>query len=143
MPRTHVTATSLAGAVASALLTTVLTAVPAGAAWTDVGDFTDYRICRAATPSGQGWKFVSRVHKDDDTPDARAGVVLRDRAHQRRDRWRSGWLEDKTARGTARIRKSPQVRVQVWEEAGDLDSPVGTALQVTVYKPGQIRRCSA
>lgn len=142
MPHPRVTPWSLAGVTASALLATSLSAVPAQAAWTDVGDFTDYRICRSATPSGNGWKFLSRVRKDDDTPDARVGMVLRDREHQRRARWRSGWLDDEPARGAARIRKSPQVRVQVWEEAGDLDSPVGTAIQATVYKPRQIKRCS-
>lgn len=142
MPQPRVTSGSRTGVLASALLATTLTAGPAHAAWTDAGDFTDYRICRTATPSGEGWKFVSRVRKDDDTPDARVGLVLRDRVHQRRDRWRSGWLGDETARGTARIRKGPRVRVQVWEEAGDLDSPIGTAVQVTVYKPRQIRRCS-
>lgn len=143
MPHLRVTSWSLTGVVASAMLASVLTAVPAQAAWSKVGDFTDYRICRTGTPSGNGWKFVTRVRKDADTPDARVGVVLRDREHQRRARWRSGWLDDDPARGAARIRKSPQVRVQVWEEAGDLDSPIGTALQATVYEPRQIRRCRA
>lgn len=136
MPRVAGTACLLALSLAGSLLV----APPAQAQWSDIGGLTDYRICRTATGHG-GWKFVSRVSKRDGTPDARAGVrVLR--MQESIAGWRSGWLDDdEVARGAVRVRKGKGVRLVVWEEAGDRESPIGTATQSTVHRPQQIRHC--
>lgn len=131
----------MALATVGATLVVALSAAPAQAGWSDVGGITDYRMCRAVTPSGKGWVFRSVVRKPEDTEDARAGVRLFDDG-QARQKWSSGWLEDdETARGRVRIQRSRGVRLHVTQEAGDRDSAVGTALEVAVLRPRAIRHC--
>ncbi len=116
-------------------------AAPAQAGWSDVSGMTRYRICKEATPSAQGWIFLTRVRKRAGTDDARAGVVLY-AGDRRRQRWGSGWLDDgEVARGKPRIKRSQGIRVHVWQEAGGVDSPIGTALEAEVLRPRDIERC--
>jgi len=42
---------------------------------------------------------------------------------------------------TVRVEKSPQVRVTIWQEAGDRDSSIGTALEMNALEPHKIRHC--
>ena len=130
-------------ALATLAVGTVVTlgATPARAAWTDVGRMTDVRICKEATPSDRGWTFLTRARKRAGTEDARAGVTLRVHG-ERRQHWSSGWLEDReVARGWVRHRRAGRVRVHVWQEAGDRDSGLGTALEREVLRPRRIERC--
>ncbi|MEJ7795198.1 MAG: hypothetical protein WKF50_06575 [Nocardioides sp.] len=114
---------------------------PAQAEWTRPGDLTKYRLCKASTDGGDSWRFVSKVRKRAGTPDARAGIDVFV-ADKRKAHWSSGWLEKgETQISTVRVKKSPKVRVQIWQEAGDLDSPIGTALEMNVLKPHKIRHC--
>lgn len=114
---------------------------PAHAGWTRPGDLTNYRVCRAAADGGDAWRFVSKVRKRAGTPDARAGINLYV-GNKRTAHWSSGWLKKGEVQiSTVRVRKSPKVRVQIWQEAGDRDSPIGTALEMSVLKPRKIRRC--
>ena len=137
----HAARVLLTLASVAATSTVALTAAPAQAGWTNASGITQYRICRAPSESGRGWVFVSRVRKRADTADARAGVMIRDDG-QRRQQWRSGWLDDGEAeRGTVRIRRSRGVRLHIWQEAGDRSSPVGTALETAVYRPRELRHC--
>jgi hypothetical protein len=139
--RTRVTAATLALATVAFTLAVVLVAAPAQAGWTNASGPTRFHVCRTATPSGQGWLFRARAKKRAQTEDARAGMLVHHRG-QARQRWASGWLEDGEAeRGTVRTPRSRRVRLHVWQEAGDLDSPVGTALQAVVYRPRQIEHC--
>jgi len=118
-----------------------LGAAPARAGWTDVGRMTDLRICQEATPSARGRVFLTRVRKRAGTEDARAGVSLRVDG-ERRQHWSSGWLKDQEVdRGWVRHQRAGRVRVHVWQEAGDRDSGIGTALEREVLRPGQIERC--
>lgn len=114
---------------------------PANAGWSHPGDFTNYRLCRAPAEGGDVWRFVSKVRKGSDAPDVRAGIQV-NAGKKRVARWSTGWLEKGELQiSTVRVVKSPKVRVTIWEEAGDLDSPIGTAMQATVIKPHDIRRC--
>ena len=136
-----VTAALTALAMVAITLVVTLAASPAHAGWTDVSGLTTYRLCRAPTPSGQGWVFTSRVRKRADTADARAGVVLVEDG-QPRQRWSSGWLEDGVReRGRVRIARTRGVRLQVRQEAGDRDSAVGTATELRVLRPREVRHC--
>jgi hypothetical protein len=116
-------------------------AAPAQAEWSRPGDLTKYRLCRASADGGDAWRFVSKVRKYAGTPDARAGI----RVHSGSDgvaRWSSGWLKKGEVEiSVVRVKKSRKVRVWIWEEAGDLDSPIGTAAQGTVIRPKRIRHC--
>ena len=139
--RTRVTAATLALATVALSLGVVLVAAPAQAGWTHASGVTKLHLCRTASPAGKGWVFRARVKKYADTEDARAGITITHRG-QARQRWNSGWLDDgEVERGEVRTPRSRRVRLHVWQEAGDLDSPVGTALQAAVYRPGQIKRC--
>ena len=114
---------------------------PAQAGWSRPGDLTRYRVCRASTDGGDSWRFVSRVRKRAGSPDARAGVNVYV-ANERKAHWSSGWLKKGELHiSTVRVQKSPKVRVQIWQEAGDRDSSIGTALEVNVLKPHKIRHC--
>jgi hypothetical protein len=123
------------------VVSSVLVAPAAHAKWTDVGGSLDFRICKKSVDDGRFWRIRARVGKPDGIEDARGGIELY-RRDLLRDRWRSGWLaDDQVRRGRARVHKARSVRVVAWEEAGDLDSPVGTALQTRVFKPRRIRHC--
>lgn len=137
MPRT-LFATVLA---TFALVVGGLVSAPAQAEWSKPGELTRYRLCRAPADGGDAWRFVSKVRKYGRTPDARAGIQVYS-GSDRKARWSSGWLRKREVQiSTVRVPKSPRVRVHVWQEAGDRESPVGTALQLTVIKPKKIRRC--
>lgn len=123
------------------LVSGLVLSAPAQAEWSRPGDLTRYRLCRASTDSGDAWRFVSKVSKRAGTPDARTGIKVYV-SDKRVARWSSGWLQKgETQISTVRVRKSPKVRVEIWQEAGDLDSPIGTALEVTLLKPNRIRHC--
>ena len=63
-------------------------------------------------------------------------------ADKRRQRWSSGWLkDDQVERGWVRYQRTGRVRLHVWQEAGDRDSGIGTALEREVLRPRQIERC--
>ena len=114
---------------------------PAGAEWSQPGDLTRYRLCRTTTDSGDAWRFVSKVRKYAHSPDARAGLDVY-RGNVRKAHWSSGWLKKGEVEvSRVRVKKSPKVRVHVWQEAGDRDSSLGTSLQLTVIKPKRIRHC--
>ena len=139
--RSRLSAVLVALATLAAGLVVALGAAPAQAGWTDVGRMTDLRICKEATPQAKGWIFLTRAHKRAGTEDARAGVSLRV-ADQRRQRWSSGWLkDDQVERGWVRYHRTGRVRLHVWQEAGDRDSGIGTALEREVLRPRQIERC--
>jgi len=138
MPRTLFTTALAAFAL---VVSGLVLSAPAQAEWSRPGDLTRYRLCKASTDSGDAWRFVSKVRKRAGTPDARAGINVYV-ADKRAARWSSGWLEKGELQiSTVRARKSPQVRVEIWHEAGDLDSPIGTALEITILKPKTIRHC--
>lgn len=138
MPRTMIT-TALA--TMALVVGGLVLATPAHAGWSRPGDFTKYRVCRAPAEGGDLWRFVSKVRKGQGVPDARAGIEAH-AGNQRVARWSSGWLERGELQiSTVRVAKSPKVRVTIWEEAGDRDSPIGTALAASVLKPHDIRRC--
>ena len=140
MPRTFLTALALFASLAL-LLAGLALATPAQAAWSRPGDLTDYRVCRTTTDGGDSWKFISKVRKYRETKDARAGINVY-RGKQRREHWSSGWLKQgETEIAVLRVDKARKVRVQIWHEAGDRDSSVGTALEVSVLRPGKIRHC--
>ena len=114
---------------------------PAHAEWSQPGNLTRYRLCRASTDGGDAWRFVSKVRKYAGTPDARAGIKVY-AGSDRKAAWSSGWLKKGEVQiSTVRVKKSPKVRVHVWQEAGDRDSGLGTALQLTVFRPKKIRHC--
>jgi len=139
--RSRLSAVLIALATLAAGTVVALGAAPAQAGWTDVGRMTDLRICKEATPSARGWVFLTRARKRAGTEDARAGVSLRV-GGERRQRWSSGWLKDhEVDRGWVRYRRAGRVRVHVWQEAGDRDSGIGTALEREVLRPRQIERC--
>lgn len=136
----------LVGLIAGALLAAgglTMTAAPASAAWSRPGDLVKYRLCRASVDGGDQWRFVSKVRRHAETPDARAGLRIYS-GNDKIAHWRTGWLdESETQILRIRIQKSPKVRLEVWQEAGDLDSNIGTAWELTVIKPRRIRRCGA
>ena len=137
----RLSAALVALAMLGAGLVVALAATPAHAGWTNASGMTHYRICKEATPSANGWIFVSRVRKRAGTEDARAGIAL---FHDgdRRQRWSSGWLDDgERERGRVRNKRSGQLRIHVWQEAGDLESNLGTALQAEVFRARDIERC--
>ncbi len=137
MPRHLITALMTFSLLASGLLV----ATPAQAAWSRPGDLTKYRVCRAAADHGEAWRFVSKLRRYASTPDARAGIRVYT-ANKLDARWSSGWLDQgETQISTLRVPKSKKVRVQIWQEAGDTDSSVGTAAELTVLKPKKIRHC--
>lgn len=137
MPRTLFT-TALATFV---LIVGGLVLAPAQAEWSQPGDLTRYRLCRAPADDGEAWRFVSKVRKYASTPDARAGIEVYT-GSKRTAHWSSGWLKKGEVQvSTVRVTRSPKVRVHIWQEAGDRDSSVGTALQLDVIKPKRIRRC--
>ncbi len=139
--RSRLSAVPIALATLAAGMVVTLGAAPAQAGWTDVGAMTHFRICKEATPSAKGWIFLSRARKRAGTEDARAGVTLHV-AGKRRQHWSSGWLKDREVeRGWARYQRAGRVRVHVWQEAGDRDSGIGTALEREVLRPRQIERC--
>jgi hypothetical protein len=139
--RSTLTAAWIACATAVASTVVTLGAAPAQAGWTDVSSMTRYAICKEATPSARGWIFLTRVRKRAGTEDARAGLVLHVDG-ERRQRWSSGWLRDREVeRGWVRARQRTRVRLHVWQEAGDRDSMIGTALERRVLRPGQVDRC--
>lgn len=139
--RSRLCAALLALATTATGLVVTLGAAPAQAGWTDVSGTTRYRICKEATPSAKGWIFLTRVRKRAGTEDARAGAVLY-AGDKPRHRWSSGWLDDgEVARGQVRIKRQGRIRVHVWQEAGDVDSPIGTALERAVLRPRDIDRC--
>lgn len=113
---------------------------PAQAGWSRPGDLTRYRVCRAATNGGDSWRFISKVRKGK-SPDARAGIALYV-GDKRRARWSTGWLDKgETKISTVRVKKSSDVEVVIWQEAGDRDSSIGTASEAVMRKPRQIRHC--
>lgn len=123
------------------LVGSLVLSAPAGAEWSHPGDLTKYRLCRASADGGDAWRFVSKVRKYASTPDARAGIQVH-AGPDRVARWSSGWLKKGEVQISAvRVKKSPKVRVTVWEEAGDLDSSIGTAAQAKVLNPKRIRHC--
>jgi hypothetical protein len=137
----RLSAALVALATTAAGLVVTLGAAPAQAGWTDVSGPTRYRICKEATPSAKGWTFLTRVRKRARAEDARAGVVLH-AGDRRRQRWSSGWLDDgEVARGQVRIKRTRGIRIDVWQEAGDVDSPVGTALVAARLRPRDVERC--
>ena len=137
MPRTFLTALASLGLLMAGLVL----ASPAEADWSRPGNLTDYRVCRTATDGGDSWQFISKVRKYDETRDARAGINILKGRH-RREHWSSGWLQKgETQISTVRVTKSRKVRVQIWHEAGDRDSSIGTALEMTILKPRKIRHC--
>ena len=139
--RTRVTAATLALVTVALSLSVVLGAAPAHAGWTNASGITKFHVCRKAMPSGKGWLFRARLKKRAHTEDACAGMVVHHRG-QARQRWSSGWLDDgEVERGEVRTQRSRRVRLHVWQEGGDRDSPVGTALQAAVYRPRQIQHC--
>ena len=124
-----------------ALVVSGMVSAPAQAEWSKPGDLTRYRLCRAPADGGDAWRFVSKVRKYAGTPDARAGIRVYS-GSDRKARWSSGWLRKGEVQvATVRVQKSKRVRVHIWQEAGDRDSSVGTAIQLTVIKPKKIRRC--
>lgn len=137
---------ALVGLVAGALVAVgalTVTAAPASAAWSRPGDLVKFRICRAPADGGDQWRFVSKVRRYAETPDARAGLRIYS-GNEKVARWRTGWLDEgETQILRIRVEKSRKVRVEVWQEAGDLDSNIGTAWEMIVIKPKRIRRCSA
>ncbi|MGZ5405387.1 MAG: hypothetical protein ACXWDL_12115 [Nocardioides sp.] len=137
MPRTwYATALTTMALVVSGLALSA----PAQAGWSRPGGLTHYRVCRAATGSGDTWRFVSRVHQRG-SADARAGIRV-DRGEKRRATWSTGWLDTgETKISTVRVLKAPGVEVTIWQEAGDRDSSIGTAMEAIVLKPRQIRHC--
>ena len=139
--RARLSAALLTLAMAAAGLVVTLGATPAEAAWTDVGGMTRYRICKEATPSAQGWIFVTRVRKRAGTDDARGGADLYV-GDKRRHRWRSGWLGDgEVAQGRLRAQRGRGLRIHVWQEAGDQQSAIGTALERRALRPRDVDRC--
>lgn len=140
--RSRLSAALLALATVAAGLVVTLGAAPAQAGWTDVSGVARFRICKEATPSARGWVFLTRVRKPSGTHDARGGAVLRAGDRPRRH-WRSGWLDDgEVAQGRLRVRRGADVRIQVWQEAGDPDSAIGTALEREALRPGDVDRCA-
>ena len=138
MPRKFFTTALAAFAL---LVSGLVLSAPAHAEWTRPGDLTRYRLCKASTDGGDSWRFVSKVRKRAGTPDARAGINVYV-GNKRVARWSSGWLEKGELQiSTVRVEKSPQVRVSIWQEAGDRDSSIGTAIEMTVLKPRKIRHC--
>lgn len=114
---------------------------PVQAEWSRPGDMTKYRLCRASADGGDSWRFVSKVRKYASTPDARAGISLHI-GNKRVARWSSGWLEKGEVQiSTVRVKKSPKVRIWIWEEAGDADSSIGTAAQGHVIRPTKVQHC--
>jgi hypothetical protein len=139
--RGRLSAVLLALATTAAGLVVTVGAAPAEAGWSDVSGATRYHLCKAATPSAQGWVFRTRVRKRAATDDARAGIVLYT-GDRRRQRWGSGWLDDgEVARGRVRVKRTRQVRVHVWQESGDVDSPLGTALESESLRARDVERC--
>jgi hypothetical protein len=137
----RLTAGLLALATITAGLVVALGAAPAQAGWTDVGAMTHFRVCKETTPAAKGWIFLARARKRTGTDDARAGMVLRADG-ERRQRWSSGWLRGREVeRGWVRTQRSGRVRLHVWQEAGDRDSGIGTALEREVLRPRQVERC--
>lgn len=138
---TRVIAATLALAAVALSLAVMLVAAPAHAGWTDASGPTRLDLCRTAMPSGEGWLFRARVKKRAWSEDARAGMVVYHRG-EARQRWASGWLDaGEVERGEVRTPWSRRVRLHVWQEAGDVDSPIGTALEASVYRPRQIKHC--
>ncbi|WP_432478299.1 hypothetical protein [Nocardioides sp. GXQ0305] len=128
-------------ALATAVAGVLLAGAPAQARWTEASTTIDHRVCKEPRLGGAGWTFQTRARKPARTEDARAGVAIHVRG-DRRQHWSSGWLDDRgLARGWVRTRHRAGVRVHLWQEAGDRGSGVGTALQQTVLRPGQIARC--
>lgn len=138
--RSRLTAAWVACATAVAGAVVTLGAAPAQAGWTDVSSMTRYTICKEATPSAKGWIFLTRVRKRAGVEDARAGIALHVDG-QRRQRWTSGWLDRRVERGWVRAPHPGRVRIHVWQEAGDRDSMIGTALEHRVLRPRQVERC--
>lgn len=131
----------IAALVTFALLAVGLAATPAQAAWSRPGDLTKYRVCRASVDGGDGWRFVSKVRRYAHTPDARAGIRVYS-GHEVEAHWSSGWLtRGETEIWTVRVPKSKRILVQIWQEAGDRDSSIGTATEITVLKPKKIKHC--
>lgn len=138
MPRKPV-ATALT--TCALLVSGLMLSAPAGAEWSQPGDLTKYRLCRASADGGDTWRFVSKVRKYAATPDARAGINVFS-GNERVAHWSSGWLKRGEVQvSVVRVTKSPKVRVYIAERAGDRDSAIGTALQSTMLKPRRIRRC--
>ena len=139
--RTRLSAALVALTMTVAGLVVALGAATAQAAWTDVSGMTRYRICKESTPSAKGWVFLTRVRQRAGSDDARAGAVLYE-GDERRQRWRSGWLDDDEVHaGRLRITRGPGVRIHVWQEAGDPDSSIGTALEREALRPRDVDRC--
>ena len=131
----------LALATVASGLVVALSAAPAQATWTDASGLTRFHVCKEATPSARGWIFLARATKRAGTEDARAGMELYVEGN-RRQRWSSGWLGDReVGRGWVRAKRFHRVRLHVWQEAGDRDSDIGTALERRVLRPRQITRC--
>ena len=137
----RLSAALLALATTAAGLVVTVGAAPAEAGWSDVSGTTRYHLCKRATPSEQGWIFRTRVRKRAASHDARAGVVIHT-GDRRRQRWSSGWLDDgEVARGRVRVKRTQKIRVHVWQESGDVDSPTGTALEGETLRPRDVERC--
>jgi hypothetical protein len=138
---TRFTAATLALATVALSLAITLVAAPAYAGWSNASGITKFHVCRMATPSGKGWVFHARAKKRAGTEDARAGMTLY-RGRDARQRWSSGWLaDDEVEWGSVRIHRSRRVTLHVWQEAGDRDSPIGTAVEAASYQPRQIKHC--
>ena len=141
--RRRFTAALLALASTGLALTVPLAATPAEAAWSNTGGLTRFQVCRAPAPTGHGWVVLAKVRKRAGSPDARAGMTVL-HGRDERQRWSSGWLpRHRAERGWVRTRRGADVRLRVWQEAGDRDSPVGTALEVATYDLRSLRRCAA
>lgn len=138
MPRSALTTVLVALALAASTLGVTTTA--AQAAWSRPGELVKYRVCRADGP-GNTWVLTSRVRKYYRTPDARASLAAY-AADERVARWRTGWLDRGEVQiSRVRVRRSPEVRVVVTQEAGDRESDIGTTAESLVLKPRRIQRC--
>lgn len=137
MPRTVL----IAVAGLALVLAGLVIAGPAQAEWSRPGDLVRYKVCRTAAHGGEYWKFHSSVRRQPGTSNARAGIRLL-HGDQARARWSSGWLDRGEVQvSKVRIRKSPKVRVHIWQEAGERDSQIGTSATATLLTPKQIRHC--
>ena len=137
----RLSAVSVACALMLATATLALGAAPAHAGWTTVSSLVSHKICREDNPSGQGWLFLTKVRKRPQTDDARAGAAIHV-AGERHQRWSSGWLRGhELDRGWIRTHHTRRVTLHVWQEAGDRDSMIGTALEQRVLRPRQVKRC--
>lgn len=142
VPRRVLTTVLVAMALAASTLVLVGGATSAAeAAWSRPGSLVHYKLCKQSVDGGEAWLFRSRVRKHADTEDARAWLAVYRKGDRIAGR-KTGWLDDggvETFR--VRVRRAPTVRLVVSQEAGDLDSDLGTSAEAVLLKPKRVKSC--